>query len=134
MVLYLTAQDVLWMNGRLVGPDRLRDFGLLDAAVSRPQASAFGEDAFPDIHTKAAALLHGLARNHPFVDGNKRTAWVAMSVFYQMNGYTTSTIDQGEIVGLVVDVAEGQLDVNSVAGQLKAWVVGIPPGFDPYAD
>ena len=63
---------------RLTGsPDQLRDFGILDGAVMRPQASAFGEDAFPSIHEKAAALLHSLARNHPFVTANKRPAWTA---------------------------------------------------------
>ena len=62
------------LNERFVGPDMLRDFGMLDSAVMRPQASAFGDDAYPTIHEKATALLHGLARNHPFVDGNKRTA------------------------------------------------------------
>lgn len=77
MTLYLSAADVLRFNERFVGPDGLRDFGLLDAAVTRPQVSAFGEDAFPTVHEKASALLHGLARNHPFVDGNKRTAWSA---------------------------------------------------------
>jgi len=82
----LNCDNVEMLNERLVGPDMLRDFGLLDSAVMRPQASAFGDDAYPTIHEKAAALLHGLARNHPFVDGNKRTAWAATS------SCTTSTV------------------------------------------
>ncbi|MDZ7883599.1 MAG: type II toxin-antitoxin system death-on-curing family toxin [Mycobacterium sp.] len=76
------------INERFVGPDQVRDFGLVDGAVMRPQASAFGEDAFPTIHEKAAALLHGLARNHPFVTANKRTAWAATALFYMVNGHT----------------------------------------------
>jgi death-on-curing protein len=70
---YLTANEILDINRKFVGPDQLRDFGLLDGAVMRPQASAFGEDAFPSIHEKAAALLHGPARNHPFITGNDRS-------------------------------------------------------------
>lgn len=131
-MLYLTAQDVLAMNRRLTGADLLRDFGLLDSAVSRPQAAAFGEDAFPTIHEKAAALLHGLARNHPFLDGNKRTALSAASVFYQLNGFSL-VAEPGDLVGLMVDVAEGQLDVASIAGRLKEWAMDMPIGFDPYA-
>lgn len=78
---YLTCDDVQMLNEEFAGRDMLRDFGLLDSAVMRPQASAFGEDAYPTLHEKAAALLHGLARNHPFVDANKCTAWAATSVF-----------------------------------------------------
>ena len=80
-MLYLTAGDVIRINERQVGPGAVRDPFLLESAVERPQASAFGEDAYPDIHTKAAALLQSLAGNHPFVDGNKRTAFLAMVVF-----------------------------------------------------
>ena len=106
------------LNEDFVGPDMLRDFGLLESAVMRPQMSAFGDDAYPTIHEKSAALLHGLARNHPFVDANKRTAWAATSVFYQINGYVVD-LDDGAVVGLVVDVAEGQLDVPTIAALLK---------------
>lgn len=86
----------------------------------RPQASACGEDAYPTIHEKAAALLHGLARNHPFVDGNKRTAWAATHVFYLLNGYVV-IVDDGDVVSLMVDVAEGMLDVPNIAAKLKEW-------------
>src|SRR5699024_3462334 len=89
----------------------------------RPQASAFGQDAFPTLHEKAAALLHSLVRNHPFMDGNKRTAWVAVATFYLLNGYQVARADQGDIVSLVVDAAEGQVDVATIAATLKSWVV-----------
>jgi death-on-curing protein len=65
MVTDLSADEVQAFNTRFVGPDHLRDFGLLDAAVTRPQSSAFGDDAFPTIHEKAAALLHGLSATTP---------------------------------------------------------------------
>src|SRR5260370_32185180 len=110
MTIWLSTDDVQRFNEHFVGPDMLRDFGLLDPAVVRPQATAFGEAASPTLHEKSAALLHSLARNHPFVDGNKRTAWAATAVFYEINGYTISVmVDPGQIVGLVVDIAEGQL-------------------------
>ena len=122
MTVYLTADEVIGFHERLVGRvDMLRDFGALDGAVSRPQSSVFGEDAFPSIHEKAAALLHGLARNHPFIDGNKRIAWTATAVFYMLNGYHIH-MDQGDIVALVVDVAEGQADVQAIAARLKSGV------------
>lgn len=123
MTVYLSAGDVLEFNAHFIGPDGLRDFGLLEAAVMRPQSSAFAGDAYPSVHEKAAALLHSLARNHPFVDGNKRTAWAATTVFYLINGYETQPPDQGEGVGLVVDTAEGQLDVLTIAATLKSWAV-----------
>lgn len=128
MTVYVTAGDALAFNERFAGPDRLRDFGLLDAALMRPQASAFGGDAFPSLHEKAAALLHGLARNHPFVDGNKRTAWAAADAFYKRNGYEIEA-DQGAIVSLVVDAAEGVLDVPAIAAALKPWArrLDLPP-------
>lgn len=120
MIIYVTSSDVLRINERLCGPDQLRDFGLLDAAVVRPQHSAFGEDAFPSIHEKAAALLHGLARNHPFVTGNKRTAWMATAMFYMVNGYHV-TAEAGAVVGLTVDTAEGLIGVADIAAILKVW-------------
>ena len=120
MTIYLTADEVLPINRLFVGPDQLRDFGLLDAAVARPQTSAFGEDAFATIHEKAAALLHALARNHPFVTGNKRTAWTATAMFYTVNGYHLHA-EAGDVVALTNDAAEGQLDVNDIAITLKAW-------------
>lgn len=120
MIVYLTSNDVLMINERFCGRDQLRDFGLLDAAVMRPQASAFGEDAFPTIHEKAAALLHALARDHPFVTGNKRTAWTATAMFYMVNGHNLHA-EAGEIVGLTTDAAEGFKGVADIAAILKGW-------------
>lgn len=127
--LYLNCDNVQSINEGFVGPDMLRDFGLLDSAVARPQASAFGEDAYPTLHEKAATLLYGLARNHPFVDANKRTAWASTSVFYQINGHYLA-IDDGNVVGLVVDIAEGQLDVPNIAATLKVWAHPFPASDD----
>lgn len=129
MITYLTADDVLRINERFVGPDQLRDFGLVDGAVMRPQMSAFGEDAFPTIHEKAAALLHGLARNHPFVTGNKRTAWTAMAMFYMVNGYNLP-VEALDVIGLTTDAAEGQIGVQDIAATLKDWAQPFPANDD----
>lgn len=118
---YLTASEVLSFNEVEVGHDLLADFGLLESAVLRCQTTVFGVDAYPDIHTKAAALMHSLVRNHPFVDGNKRTAVLAVVVFYNINGFELD-IDPGTLLALAVDAAEGHLDVEHIAGALKGWV------------
>jgi death on curing protein len=125
MTMWVTTDHVQDINKHFVGADMLRDFGLLESAILRPQSTAFGADAYPSLHEKAGALLHSLARNHPFVDGNKRTAWAATWVFYELNGYTL-VVDDGQIVGLVVDVAEGLADVAAIAGKLKEWATPFP--------
>jgi death-on-curing protein len=85
---YLTVEEVLEINAEVIGGGHaLRDLGLLESAVARPQASAFGADAYPDLASKAAALLHSLVLNHAFVDGNKRTAVLSTLVFLDLNGY-----------------------------------------------
>lgn len=112
---YLSPSEVIGINEQEVGPDLLADFGLLEAAVLRPQQTIFGADAYPDIHAKATAMMHSLTRSHPFIDGNKRTAVLSMIVFYNLNGYAIDA-DQGEVVALAVDVAEGQIDVEGHCG------------------
>lgn len=117
---YVTVGEVAAINEAEIGPDLLADFGLLESAVLRPQQTVFGQDAYPDIDTKAAALLHRMIRNHPFIDGNKRTAVISVIVFYGLNG-TWIDAQQDELVALAVHVAEGLLDVTAIAGQLKGW-------------
>ena len=86
MTRHLTAEQALRVARTAVGgPIHVRDVGLLEAAVHRPRASVLGQDAYSDLLTKAAALLHSLARNHPLVDGNKRLAWLATYVFLAKN-------------------------------------------------
>lgn len=115
---YLTAEQVIRINEVEVGPNLLADFGLVDAAVQRPMQSAFGQDAYPSIHDKAAALFHSLVKNHAFIDGNKRTAVVALGVFLRLNGWKLAA-EQGQIVDLTVGVADGTIDVVTLAGMLK---------------
>lgn len=127
---YLSVSEVLEIHEAEVSDDPIVDLGLLESAVLRPQASVGGQDAYPDIHSKAAALFHSLVRNHPFTDGNKRTAVIAVAVFYRLNGWRLAP-EQGELVALAVDTAEGLLDVASIAKKLAAWAHALElPDFD----
>ncbi|MEW5631314.1 type II toxin-antitoxin system death-on-curing family toxin [Streptomyces hydrogenans] len=122
---YLSAEDVLVIAGYAVDDQVVvvRDAGLLESAVHRPSAAMFGEEAYPDLVDKAAALLQSLAVNHPFVDGNKRTAWLSCVTFLAMNGVQLRPdIDAAE--RLVIDVATGSLDeVKAIAQGLRELTV-----------
>ncbi|MFF1873386.1 type II toxin-antitoxin system death-on-curing family toxin [Streptomyces sp. CB03911] len=99
----------------------VRDLGLLSSAAHRPESQMFGVEAYPGLFEKAAALLHSLAVNHPFVDGNKRTAWMSAVVFLDLNGAEMTGIDQDAAYLLVVGVAAGEIgDVDAIAQQLRA--------------
>jgi death on curing protein len=119
-VIYLTLPELLHIAGRVLGPDyAVRDYGLLDAALARPQATAFGKDAYPDLDAKAAALLHSIARNHALIDGNKRLALAAVIAFYGLNGRRL-TLTNDDAYDLVIAVASGQLDtVEEIAAALR---------------
>jgi death on curing protein len=119
-VIYLTLPELLHIAGRTLGsePD-VRDYGLLESAAARPQATAFGGDAYPDLDAKAAALLHSLARNHALVDGNKRLALAAVIACYGVSGRRL-TLTNDEAYDLVIDVATGALDsVDDIAARLR---------------
>lgn len=117
---YLDAEDLLELARRLLGdPPPVRDLGLLGAAAARPQASAFGEDAYPDIWSKAGALLHSIVSNHPLIDGNKRLGWLATAVFLELNEASVSTAANHDVYDLVVAVATGALGVNDIAEVLQ---------------
>jgi death-on-curing protein len=86
-VIYLTLPELLHIAERTLGGEpAVRDIGLLESALARPQATAFGSAAYPDLDSKAAALLHSLARNHALVDGDKRLALAGVIGFYGVNG------------------------------------------------
>jgi death on curing protein len=118
---YLSADDVLAIAEQAVDDQTVvvRDAGLLESAVHRPSASMFGQEAYTDLLDKAAALLQSLAINHPFVDGNKRTAWVSCVVFLAMNEVQLRPdIDAAE--RLVIAVATGSLDeVKAISEALR---------------
>jgi death-on-curing protein len=113
---YLTLEDLLGFVRRLeIGP--VRDLGLLDSAVVRPMSSAFGEDAYPTVTLKAAALLHSIVTNHALVDGNRRLGWLATTVFLDTNGEPLELADD-DAFHLVLAIAEGSLDVEDIAAHL----------------
>lgn len=119
MTTYLNLEDLLQLTRDLqVGP--VRDLGLLDSAVHRPQAHVFGLDAYPDIHTKAAVLVDSIVGNHALVDGNKRLGFLAVVVFYGLNGRTIDAPDD-EAVDVVMRVAAGELAPADVVPYLTAW-------------
>jgi death-on-curing protein len=119
---HLTTEQALRIaRHALGGPIQVRDLGLLDASVHRPRASVLGQDAYPDVLTKAAALLHSLARNHPLVDGNERLAWLAAYVFCAKNGVELDP-DDDAAYALVIAVASGELeDVAEIAAVLASF-------------
>jgi death-on-curing protein len=117
---YLQLEDLLALIDELgVGP--VRDLGLLDSAAHRPQTSLFGEDAYPDLHTKAAVLLESLTRNHALIDGNERLAWVAVVVFDGLNGLAVRA-PEDDAYDLVIGVATGGLPPDHTASVLAGWV------------
>jgi death-on-curing protein len=119
-VIYLTLPELLYIAERATGaPVAVRDVGLLESAAARPQATAFGADAYEDLDAKAAALLHSLARNHALVDGNKRLALGALIAFYGINGRRL-ILTNDAAYDLIMRVATGRLDsVNDIAATLE---------------
>ena len=102
------------------GVPELRAPGLLESAVHRPRARMFGESAYGDLYEQAAALLHAVAANHPFVDGNKRAAWLAAAVFLGVNGVDLGDVDLDQAYDLVIAVAGGELaDIPGIARRLR---------------
>jgi len=117
---YLDEKDLVELAGQLLGrPPPVRNSGLLAAAAERPQASAFGKDAYPDVWTKAGALLHSVVCNHPLVDGNKRLGWLATSVFLELNDASVSAALNNDVYELVMAVAKDGLDIDEIASELQ---------------
>ena len=109
-MIFLDLEGLLHVAQRTLGTAPVvRDHGLLESALGRPQTTAFGQDAYAGIHEKAAALLHSLARSHALVDGNERLALAATIAFYGMNGVRL-TLSNDAAYRLVMSVATGELD------------------------
>jgi death on curing protein len=119
---YLDLEDLLDIARAAVGgAPEVQDYGLLESALARPRASVFGADAYPDLHLKAAALLHSLARNHALVDGNKRLAWTACRTFLAISGQWISAAEDDRFE-FVIQVAAGALgDLDKIADRLRTW-------------
>jgi death-on-curing protein len=126
-VIFLSVEDLLHVAERAMGaPPELRDGGLLDSAAQRPRTTIFGEDAYPSLHDKAAALLHSLARNHALVDGNKRLALAATATFLWVNDWRLDMTND-DAYELIVAVADGTLDeIQPIARALRRGSVEAP--------
>ena len=120
-MIYLTLAELLHVAERtLAGDVGVRDHGLLQSALARPQATVFGSDAYPELEEKAAALLHSLANNHALVDGNKRLALAGTIAFLGVNGRRL-TLTNDEAYDLVMSVAAGGLDdISAIAATIRA--------------
>jgi len=122
---FLTLDDVTELGIAMLAEEGqeflIADVGLLDSALMRPQASAFGEPAYPTLWIQAAALMQSLARNHALVDGNKRMAWAATKLFLRFNGIVlrAPSSDRGE--RFVLDVVTRSLAVPEIAQRLESW-------------
>jgi death-on-curing protein len=119
---YLDIADVLAIGKHaLPAPLEVRDWGLVESALARPRATVFGEDAYPTVYEKAAALLLSLVTNHPFVDGNKRVGFVAVVLFLKKNGIDLR-VEEDPAYDFVIAVADGSLrEVADVAAVLEGW-------------
>ena len=119
-MIFLELDELLHIAHRTLGEEpAVRDYGLLESALARPSATVHGKDAYGDIHRKAAALLHSLARNHALVDGNKRVALAGILAFYGMNGIRLS-LTNDDAYRLVISVATDELsDIAEIAGVLE---------------
>lgn len=122
MIEYLTGDDLIDI-ARIVldAPPPVRDYGLLSSAAVRPATIASGQEAYPDLFCKAAALLHSITMNHALVDGNKRTAWAATVTFLALNGHSIPKIDVDAAESLVLAIADGSMrEVADLAKGLRA--------------
>ncbi|MFW5748161.1 MAG: type II toxin-antitoxin system death-on-curing family toxin [Chloroflexota bacterium] len=116
---YLSAADVYSINQEVLGREPIvRDRRLLQAAVARPFTRMFGQEAYPTLAEKAAALLHSLAHDHLFADGNKRTAHQAVLRFLRENGVEVRW-SADEAYDVILDIAKGRYGVPEVARWLR---------------
>ena len=120
---YLGTDDLVDLAAGLLGdPPPIRDLGLLGSAAARPQATAFGEDAYPDLWTKAAAILHSIVKNHALVDGNKRLGWLATGVFLEINGIQVTHVSNDAVYDFVIAITIGHDEIAAIATDLRSLV------------
>ncbi len=119
---YLTAEHVLFIHKRILdetgGIRGVRDVQALQSAIHRPRATFGGEDLYPDIFAKTAALMESLIKNHPFLDGNKRVGLTAGAVMLKMNGFRLDT-PESAVESFILEIACGELDVTAITRWLR---------------
>ncbi|MDA8796452.1 type II toxin-antitoxin system death-on-curing family toxin [Aquiluna sp.] len=114
---YLSLEDALQQIA--ISGFYVKDAGLLDSALARPQTSVFGEDAYPTLELKAAAMTHSVINNHPMVDGNKRTSWFLLNAFLYINGYLLEMSTE-EGLEFTLGVATDQLSLEGAAEKIRS--------------
>ena len=118
---YLGYKQTLWLYRRVVeetgGTFGIRDEGQLQSALARPRASFVGQDLYPTLFEKAAAIAESLARNHPFVDGNKRMALACFRAMLKMNGFQVVCSQEAKVT-LILNIIGRQVTVQDVADWL----------------
>ncbi|MFM8521019.1 MAG: type II toxin-antitoxin system death-on-curing family toxin [Acidimicrobiaceae bacterium] len=120
---YLTLEDVLSLAVIAVnGEPLVRDLGLLGSAIARPRTALSGVDIYPDLISKAAAMLQSLINNHALVDGNKRLAWLSVAVFLQINEVSVLNIASRDVVKFVNWVGSMNPDIEQITARLKRLV------------
>jgi death-on-curing protein len=120
MTVYLSIEDAL-IQVKSLG-FYVKDNGLLEAALSRPRTTVFGEDAYPTLQLKAAAMMHSIIKNHPMIDGNKRTSWVLMVSFLWINGYQHN-MNTATGFELTLGIAESRLELEDAASIIEKHLV-----------
>ncbi len=100
----------------------VQDPGLLEGALARPQTSLFGEDAYPEFELKVAAMMHSIIKNHPMIDGNKRTAWSLSVIFMFINGLKHNLTEQ-EAFDLVLAIATDDYDIEHAAKIIRKHLI-----------
>lgn len=129
MTRYLTPEQVLFLHSRLItetgGAHGVRDLGMLLSALGRPQATFKDKELYPDLFTKTAGLMDSLVRNHPFVDGNKRTAIASAGIFLSINGYRL-TVENSEMVRFTLACAQSQLSLSDIVDWFKEFSFLVP--------
>lgn len=121
---YLDVEDLVDLARLLLGdPPPIRDLGLLGSAAARPETTVLGTDAYPDLWTKAAALLQSVVKNHALTDGNKRLGWLATAVFLEINGVSMVDASNDAVYEFVLGVAAGHDDVDTIANALRQLTV-----------
>ena len=117
---YLDLEDLIDLaRSMLRDQPPIRDIGLLGSAVARPQSTAFGEDAYPDLIAKAAALLQSIVHNHALVDGNKRLGWLATAVFLELNGVKASRASNDDVFELIMWIASDNPEIAEITARLQ---------------
>ncbi len=117
---FLDLHDVVELAATLLGdPPPIGDLGLLGSAVARPLTTLFGQDAYPDLWSKAAALLQSIVNNHALIDGNKRLGWLATAVFLEINGIAISRADNNDVYELVLNIAANNPPIEQITTRLK---------------